>query len=121
MFYTKTHEWIRLEDNQATIGITDHAQETLSDIVFVELPKVGAEITQGESFMTIESVKAASDIYAPMSGKIIAVNDALSDTPERINESPEQEGWLVKIKPTDESQKQTLLSKGMYTETLSQS
>lgn len=94
---SKTHEYISEKDGKYIIGLTDHAVEQLGDIVFLELPDVGAEFTKGEVFATIESVKAASEIYMPISGKIIEVNDAVVDNPEILNESPFEKGWLVKI------------------------
>ena len=96
--YTKSHEWVRTEGNTATIGITDHAQDELGDVVFVELPDEGASFDAGESFGTVESVKAVSDLYAPVGGEVIEVNSALNDTPEKINEDPYGEGWIVKLR-----------------------
>jgi glycine cleavage system H protein len=99
--YTAAHEWLREEqDASATIGITDHAQAELGDIVYVELPAVGAEITQGDSFGVIESVKAASDLFAPVSGTVTAVNTDLESAPQQVNESPYGTGWLIKLHPT---------------------
>ncbi|MCB9453161.1 MAG: glycine cleavage system protein GcvH [Anaerolineaceae bacterium] len=95
--YTKNDEWVRLEDGTATIGVTDYAQEQLNDIVYVELPDVGAKFDQGDSFGVVESVKAASDIYTAVGGTVSAVNNALEDQPELINNDPYGEGWLVKI------------------------
>ena len=100
--YTKSHEWVRIEGDTATIGITDHAQDELGDVVFVELPDEGATFEAGESFGTVESVKAVSDLYAPVSGEVIEVNSTLEDAPENINEDPYGEGWLVKLRTTDE-------------------
>jgi glycine cleavage system H protein len=96
--YTKSHEWVRTEDDTATVGITDHAQEELGDVVFVELPSVGDTFEAGDTFGTVESVKAVSDIYAPVSGEVVEVNTALEDSPEKINEDPFGEGWIVKLK-----------------------
>ena len=95
--YTPTHEWVRLDGNTATVGITDHAQKEISDVVFVELAKIGHQAKQKESVMVIESVKAAFDIYAPMSGKITAVNEKLKDKPELVNQAPTADGWLYKM------------------------
>lgn len=95
--YTETHEWVRLDGNTATVGITDHAQKEISDVVFVELAKVARDVKQKESVMVIESVKAAFDIYAPMSGKITAVNEKLKDKPELVNQAPTADGWLYKM------------------------
>ena len=96
--YTKDHEWIKVSGGTGTIGITDYAQHELGDVVFVELPAVGAKITKGETFGTIESVKAVSEIYAPVSGEVIETNPALSDTPETVNSDPHSAAWLIKIK-----------------------
>jgi glycine cleavage system H protein len=100
--YTKSHEWVRIEGDTATIGITDHAQDELGDVVFVELPDEGATFEAGESFGTVESVKAVSDLYAPVSGEVIEVNSTLEDAPENINEDPYGQGWIVKLRTTDE-------------------
>ena len=95
--YSETHEWIKLSGNIATIGITDHAQKEISDVVFIELPKPERVVKKKDAAMVIESVKAAFDIYAPMSGKVIKVNDRLKDSPELVNKSPYEEGWLFQI------------------------
>ena len=95
--YTKEHEWVHAEGDRGTIGITDHAQHELGDIVFIELPKPGAKLTKGQSFGSVESVKAVSDIYAPVSGEVIESNEMLSKTPEKLNEDPHGVAWLVKI------------------------
>jgi len=100
--YTKTHEWVRIEESVATIGITDHAQEELGDVVFVELPESGATFEAGDSFGAVESVKAVSDLYAPVGGEVVEVNSALEDSPEKINEDPYGEGWIVKLRVSDE-------------------
>ena len=100
--YTKSHEWVRTEDDIATIGITDHAQEELGDIVFIELPEVGATFEVGDAFGTVESVKAVSDLYAPVGGEVVEVNETLDDTPERINEDPYGDGWIVKLRVSNE-------------------
>ena len=99
--YTKSHEWVRIEGDTATIGITDHAQDELGDVVFVELPEEGATFDAGESFGTVESVKAVSDLYTPVGGDVVEVNSALEDAPENINEDPYGEGWIVKLRTTD--------------------
>ena len=101
--YTKSHEWVRIEGDTATIGITDHAQDELGDVVFVELPEEGATFDAGESFGTVESVKAVSDLYTPVGGDVVEVNSALEDAPENINEDPYGEGWIVKLRTTDEA------------------
>tara|TARA_Y100001970_G_scaffold85567_1_gene107957 strand:+ start:2509 stop:2886 length:378 start_codon:yes stop_codon:yes gene_type:complete len=101
--FTKDHEWILVDDNgMARVGITDYAQDSLSDVVFVELPEIGEEFSRGDTMAVAESVKAASDIYAPISGKIIEVNDKLEESPELVNESPYESGWMVLISPTEE-------------------
>jgi glycine cleavage system H protein len=96
--YTKSHEWVRIEGDEATIGISDYAQDSLGDVVYVELPDVGASFDAGETFGAVESVKAASDLYMPIAGEVMAVNDALVNTPETLNSDPYGEGWMVKIK-----------------------
>ena len=113
--YTNEHEWVSLqEDGNAKVGITDHAQDALSDVVFVELPDVGSEFSKGDTMAVAESVKAASDIYAPVSGKIISVNTKLEESPELINESPYDFGWMVVIKPSEELE--NLLDSNSYRE-----
>jgi glycine cleavage system H protein len=107
--YTKEHEWIKAEGNTGTIGITDHAQSSLGDIVFVELPKVGAELKKGSSFGTVESVKAVSDLFAPVSGKVTAINEELNTSPEKVN-SDAHGAWMVKIEMSDPSELGQLLS-----------
>jgi glycine cleavage system H protein len=101
--YTRSHEWVRTEGDTATIGITDHAQDELGDIVFVELPETGATFDAGDSFGNVESVKAVSDLYTPVGGEVVEVNEALSDSPEKINEDPYGEGWIVKIQVSGEA------------------
>ncbi len=100
--YTKSHEWVRTEDGVATVGITDHAQDELGDVVFVELPETGATLAPGDSFGAVESVKAVSDLYAPVGGEVVEVNGALEDSPEKINEDPYGEGWILKLQISDE-------------------
>ena len=99
--YTKEHEWVLVEGGSGTIGITDHAQHELGDIVFVDLPKVGAPVTKGQTFGSVESVKAVSDIYAPVSGEVIEVNERCSEDPEKLNEDPHGAAWLIKVKLAD--------------------
>ena len=101
--YTKSHEWVRFEDGTVTIGITDHAQEELGDVVFVELPEEGDTIEAGDSFGTVESVKAVSDVYAPVGGEVVEVNSSLEDAPEKINDDPYGEGWIVKLSTSEEA------------------
>jgi glycine cleavage system H protein len=100
--YTKSHEWVRSQDGTVTIGITDHAQEELGDVVFVELPDVGSTIEAGDSFGTVESVKAVSDLYTPVGGEVVEVNSSLEDAPEKINDDPYGEGWIVKLSTSEE-------------------
>ena len=100
--YTRSHEWVRTENDTATIGITDYAQEELGDIVYVELPEEGATFDAGDSFGTVESVKAVSDLYTPVGGEVVEVNEALNDSPEKINEDPYGDGWIVKLRVSDE-------------------
>lgn len=100
--YAKTHEWVKIEGDTATIGITQFAQEQLGDLTFVELPEAGDVLNQGSEFGSVESVKAASELYAPVSGEVLEVNEALEDAPEKVNESPYDEGWLLKIKISGE-------------------
>ncbi|MDL4912865.1 MAG: glycine cleavage system protein GcvH [Enterobacterales bacterium endosymbiont of Blomia tropicalis] len=113
--YRESHEWVRKNaDGSYTVGITEHAQELLGDMVFVDLPDVGATFAAGEECAVAESVKAASDIYAPVSGEIVAVNEALGDSPETVNNDPYQEGWLFQIKASDESEFDSLLDADAY-------
>jgi glycine cleavage system H protein len=112
--YTDNHEWLKLEDKIAKIGITDHAQSELTDIVFVELPAVGKEVKKGEELCVVESVKSVSEIYAPLSGKIVNINKNLEDAPETINESPYDAGWLVEIEVSDETEFKTLIDAEAY-------
>ena len=113
--FLETHEWARAEeDGTVTVGISDHAQELLGDIVFVELPEVGKEISQSADVAIVESVKAASDVYSPISGEVTEVNEALNDNPEIINASPYDDGWFFKIKPQDISEMEKLLDAGAY-------
>ena len=101
--YTRSHEWVRTEGDTATVGISDHAQDELGDVVFVELPDEGATFDAGESFGTVESVKAVSDVYAPVGGEVVEVNSSLEDPPEKINDDPYGEGWLVKFRISGEA------------------
>jgi glycine cleavage system H protein len=111
--YTKEHEWLKVEGNTGTIGITDHAQESLGDIVFVELPKVGSELTAGKTLGTVESVKAVSDIFAPVSGTVTEVNEALNTSPEQVNKDAHG-AWMVKLKLKDPTEANRLLSAADY-------
>ena len=104
LLFTSEHEWLRKEeDGTVTIGITDHAQEALGDLVYVELPEVGQDVTSGGDMAVVESVKAASDVYSPVSGEVTAVNEVLADTPENINTDPYGDGWIVRIRPSDDA------------------
>jgi len=120
LYYTKTHEWLKLLDESiAVIGITDYAQDMLHEIVYVDLPETGTVIEKGSPFMEIESVKSVAEIYAPVSGEIVEVNESLEDTPEVLNESPYEDGWLVKIKLSDTKELETLMDADEYLEYLS--
>lgn len=114
--YSKEHEWVKVEGNTATIGITEYAQGELGDIVFVELPDVDDEINEGDTFGSVESIKTVSELYAPVSGKIVETNDELEDSPEFVNESPYEKAWMVKVELSDESQLDELLSAEQYSE-----
>ncbi|NVK40218.1 MAG: glycine cleavage system protein GcvH [Oceanospirillaceae bacterium] len=119
--YTASHEWVLDNgDGTVTVGITDHAQELLGDVVFVELPDVGRDVAKGEEFSLVESVKAASDIYAPVSGEVVAVNEALADAPETLNESAFTDGWIAKLKLSDASELDGLLDANAYEATVAE-
>jgi glycine cleavage system H protein len=117
--YHPEHDWARIEGGEATFGITWYAQDALGEVVFFEPPEVGAEVTKDQPYAEVESVKAVSDVYAPLSGEITAVNEALSDSPEAINEDPYGKGWLVKVKLSDASEADQLLDAAAYRELLS--
>jgi glycine cleavage system H protein len=112
--YTKDHEWARLKGTKVLIGITDFAQDQLGDVVFVELPAVGDLVKRGESFGVVESTKAVSELFAPISGKVVEVNDPLVEAPENINEDPYEEGWMIAIEPSDPKELGELLDAGAY-------
>ena len=112
--YSKDHEWARLEDGRVRIGITDYAQDALGDVVFVQVPDIGTKVSLGDSFSEVESTKSVSDIYAPVSGTIVEANQDLADAPQRVNEDPYGEGWLVVIEPDDPSQVDELLDAAAY-------
>ena len=114
LLYSKSHEWVRIQGGEATIGITDHAQEALNDIVYVELPKVGQSFTLEQEFGVVESVKSVSDLYMPIAGEVIAVNSALDEAPETLNDDPYGDGWLIRIKVKDPAQAKQLLSAAAY-------
>ncbi len=112
--YSSDHEWIKVDGNTVTIGITEYAQDALGDVVFVDAPEIGTVVAAGESFSEVESTKSVSDIYAPVSGTIVAFNDALEDTPELLNSDPYAEGWICRIEMTDASQLDELLDAEAY-------
>jgi glycine cleavage system H protein len=112
--YTKEHEWVGLEGDIATVGITDHAQQELGDIVYVELPKTGTQMEKGKTLGSVESVKAVSDVYSPVSGEVVEVNETLAETPEKINRDPHGEAWLVKIRITAPEEVAGLLTAAEY-------
>ena len=120
--YSEEHEWVRLEDDgSVVIGITDHAQEALGELVYVEQPDDGADLAKGDACIVIESVKAASDVYAPISGKLVATNEALADEPELVNQSPYEDGWLVRIDPTEPTELDELMDADAYGQFIAES
>ena len=114
LHYTKEHEWLRLEGNEAVVGITDFAQDALGDVVFVELPAVGATLTQGQTFGVVESNKTVSDLFAPVSGRVTAVNQELREEPERVNRDPYGDGWMIRIVPDRREEVDALLDADGY-------
>ncbi|TMN21282.1 glycine cleavage system protein GcvH [Lentibacillus cibarius] len=118
LLYTEEHEWIKKEDGKVRIGITDFAQDELGDIVFVELPEVGDEIQADEPFGSVESVKTVSELYAPINGKVVEINDELEDSPEFVNESPYEKAWMIVVEPADEAELDQLLSAEQYEDTI---
>ena len=118
--YLSSHEWVLVEDGVATIGVSDHAQEALGDLVYVELPETGSSIAAGDAVGVIESVKAASDLYAPVSGEIVEVNDELEGAPERINADPYGDGWIYKVALEDPEELENLLDADAYTESIAE-
>jgi glycine cleavage system H protein len=118
MRYTRDHEWIRLDGDTATIGISDYAQEQLGDIVFIELPEVGKQLAKGAEAAVVESVKAASEIFAPVAGEVTEVNGALADAPGTVNSDPEGEGWFIRLKVTDAADVEELMTIDAYQEFL---
>jgi len=116
--YTQEHEWVLIEDGVATIGVTDFAAGELGDVVFVELPETGSEFSQGDTVGTIESVKAVADLYLPVSGEIVAINEAVFDSPELVNSDPLEDGWLLKVKMNDITEADRLLDAGAYDQLL---
>ncbi len=118
--YVETHEWVRWDDDELVCGITDHAQESLSDIVYVELPEVGDEFDKGDVFGVVESVKAASDLYMPMGGRITAINEELEDAPELVNKDPYGSGWMIRFVPFDPAEFDGLMAPEAYEEFISE-
>jgi glycine cleavage system H protein len=114
--FTRTHEWVRLDGDVATIGITDHAQNELGDITYLELPEVGDALSKAQPFGIVESVKAASDIYAPLDGEVVERNDEAVDSPDLVNTSPYERAWLIKMRPSDASQVEALMAPSEYDE-----
>jgi glycine cleavage system H protein len=120
LMYTKEHEWLQIEGDTATIGITAHAQEELGDVVYVELPSVGDHVETGEAFGTVESVKAVSELFAPVSGEVLRVNETLEDTPELVNGDPYGKGWMIAVRMTSKPDESDLLSADEYAEHVSE-
>ena len=116
LFYTKEHEWAQFNDNEVIIGITDYAQSQLGDVIFLELPNVGEEIIIGDSFGEIEAVKTVSELFSPITGTIIAVNESLEDSPELVNSNPYDDGWLIKVSPAKPEEKDDLMDFLSYEE-----
>ncbi|MFS0750966.1 glycine cleavage system protein GcvH [Oceanobacillus sp. 1P07AA] len=114
LLYSKEHEWVKQEDGKLRIGITDFAQDELGDIVFVELPEIGEEFKADDPFGSVESVKTVSELYAPVSGKVVEINDELEDSPEYVNESPYEKAWMIVIEPSDEKELEELLTAEKY-------
>lgn len=119
--YTKEHEWARVEGNSVVIGVTAHAQESLGDVVYVELPKLGATVTQGQSFGVIESTKAVSELYAPITGKVTKINDELNNSPATVNSDPYNAGWIIEVEPADPKQVDALMDADAYEKLLANS
>lgn len=116
LLYTAEHEWIRMEGESAVVGITDYAQDSLGDVVYVELPEVGATIEQGRPFGVVESVKAASDLFAPLTGEVVEVNALLESQPELVNSDPYGDGWMIRLRPSAPDEKASLLDAAAYTD-----
>ncbi len=121
LYYSKDHEWLRVEGETGTVGITDHAQNSLGDVVYVELPKVGDRVEMMKPFGVIESVKTASDLYAPVSGEVVEVNGTLAEEPQMVNDAPYERGWLIKVRPDDTGQLEQLMTAQQYADTVGQS
>lgn len=116
LFYTKEHEWVLVEDNIATVGITDFAQESLGDVTYIQLPKEGESVNKNDPFGIVESVKAVSDLYSPVTGRIVEINQPLLDAPELVNQDPYSDGWMVKVELKDSSETQELMEASAYKE-----
>ena len=116
LFYTKEHEWANFKDNEVIIGITDYAQSQLGDIIFIEFPEIGDEVNAGDSFGEVEAVKTVSELYAPVTGTVLEVNENLEDSADLINSDPYGDGWLIKIKPTNLNEKDNLMKSAAYEE-----
>jgi glycine cleavage system H protein len=112
--YTSEHEWVRMDGEEAVVGITEFAQDQLGDVVYVELPAIGARVEQNKQFGVVESVKTASDLYSPLSGEVIAVNETLADEPQVVNDAPYGEGWMIRVRPNNLSELESLLSADQY-------
>ncbi len=114
LHYSKDHEWVRVEGSVAVVGITDYAQDSLGDVVYVELPKASDEFAANESFGSVESVKAVSEVFSPVSGEIVAINETLADTPEKVNEDPYNEGWMIRVQMSNPGEVDSLLTAAEY-------
>ncbi|QSS99455.1 glycine cleavage system protein GcvH [Pontibacillus sp. ALD_SL1] len=120
LYYSEEHEWVKVEGDKVRIGITDHAQSELGDIVFVELPEVGDTIETDEPFGSVESVKTVSELYAPISGKVVGINDELDDSPEFVNEAPYEKAWMIIVEPSDQSEIEKLMTADKYQEMIAE-
>jgi glycine cleavage system H protein len=114
LHYSKDHEWVRVEGNVAVVGITDYAQDSLGDVVYVELPRVGDEFAANESFGSVESVKAVSEVFSPVSGEIVGINDTLADAPEKVNQDPYGEGWMIRVQLSNAGEVDSMLTAAEY-------
>jgi glycine cleavage system H protein len=114
LHYSKDHEWVRVDGNVAIVGITDYAQDSLGDVVYVELPKIGDDFAANESFGSVESVKAVSEVFSPVSGEIVGINETLADTPEKVNQDPYGEGWMIRVQMSNPGEVDSLLTAAEY-------
>jgi glycine cleavage system H protein len=114
LHYSKDHEWVRVDGNVAIVGITDYAQDSLGDVVYVELPKVGDDFAANESFGSVESVKAVSEVFSPVSGEIVGINEALADTPEKVNQDPYGDGWMIRVQMSNSGEVDSMLTAAEY-------